>query len=386
MASDGIQVAQPVLDGNEMKYVADCIESTWVSSRGAYIERFEAMMAAFCGVRHAVATNNGTTALHLALAALGIGDKDEVIVPSLTYVASVNAIRYCGGRPVFVDSLYPSMTIDVDAVAARITSRTKAVVSVPLYGMPVDIQPLEQLCDRYGLPLVEDAAEALGARYAGRPIGAWGTCATFSFFGNKIITTGEGGMIVTDDPSLADRMRFLRGQAVASDRPYWHTDVGFNYRMTNIAAALGCAQMEKIEVHLQRRQEVAHWYREGLALLESWIQLPRASPDRQHCYWMYTVLLRDQHASQRDHVMSLLAQAGIETRPVFYPVHQMPPYRSLATDEQLPMAIRCSQSGISLPTHGRLTRQDVHRVCTTLGSILHSLPQSSESTTPRKAA
>ncbi len=260
MRRSAIRVAEPLLNGNERAYVLDCLDSTWISSRGKYIERFERSVADFCGVEHAVATNNGTTALHLALVAQGIGPGDEVIVPTLTYIASVNAIRFCGATPVFVDSVGPQMTLDPQHVEDRITAKTRGIVTVPLYGHPVDIAAIEGIAGRRGLFVVEDAAEAMGAKVQGRRVGAWGDCATFSFFGNKIITTGEGGMIVTNNSSLAQRMRFLRGQAVSSERCYWHTDVGFNYRMTNVAAAIGCAQMEQIEDHLERRQRVARQY------------------------------------------------------------------------------------------------------------------------------
>ncbi|MEZ6119223.1 MAG: aminotransferase class I/II-fold pyridoxal phosphate-dependent enzyme [Pirellulaceae bacterium] len=263
MSQDWIRVAEPCLHGNERQYVLDCLDTTWISSRGKYIEQFEERMAEFCGVPFAIATNNGTTALHLALAALGIGPGDEVIVPTLTYIASVNAIRYCGATPVFVDAEFPYLGISPADVERKITSQTKAIITVPLYGHPVDFDAIDQIARQHGLAIVEDAAEALGASYKERPMGSMGHCASFSFFGNKTITTGEGGMVVTNDAQLADRLRFLRGQAVSPTKNYWHTDVGYNYRMTNIAAALGCAQMEKIDDYLQRRQQVAHWYQEA---------------------------------------------------------------------------------------------------------------------------
>jgi perosamine synthetase len=355
-----IRVAEPVLDGNERAYVLDCLDSTWISSRGKYIEWFERLVAEYCGVRHAVAASNGTTALHLALVAQGIGAGDEVIVPTLTYIASVNAIRFCGATPVFVDSVGPQMTLDPQHVEQRITHRTRGIVTVPLYGHPVNIEAIEEVARRHGLFVVEDAAEALGARCGQRRVGAWGNCATFSFFGNKIITTGEGGMIVTDDGELAQRMRFLRGQAVSPDRSYWHTDVGFNYRMTNVAAAIGCAQMERIDQHLQRRQQVARWYFQQLGEHREQLILPDAAEGCHHCYWMYSVVLRPELNLDRDAVMQALAARDIETRPVFYPVHWMPPYRE--SPGSYPVAEAHAQNGISLPTHGKLSEEDVNYV------------------------
>ncbi len=370
MRRSPIRVAEPVLDGNERAYVLDCLDSTWISSRGKYIERFEAMVAEFVGVRHAIATNNGTTALHLALAALGIGPGDEVIVPTLTYIASVNAIRYCGATPVFVDCSSPSLALDPQQVEEKITSRTRGIVPVPLYGHPVDWTALSELADQFQLSVVEDAAEALGARFQDRPVGAWGTCATFSFFGNKIITTGEGGMVVTDDAELAARLRLLRGQAVSPDRCYWHNEVGFNYRMTNVAAAIGCAQMEKIDDHLARRQQVASWYFSALDGHRDLFLLPDSAPNAHHCYWMFSVVMRSAISASRDDLISQLAECGIETRPIFYPVHWMPPYQEAVGT--YPVAEYHSRRGISLPTHGRLTEEDVRYVSEQLVRLARS--------------
>jgi perosamine synthetase len=366
-----IRVAEPLLFGNERAYVLDCLDSTWISSRGKYIEQFEQRVADFCGVKYAVAANNGTTALHLALVAQGIGPGDEVIVPTLTYIASVNAIRYCGATPVLVDCIGPQMTIDPLQVEAKLTAQTRGILTVPLFGHPVDITAIERIARQHHLFVVEDAAEALGAQVGRRRVGSWGNCATFSFFGNKIITTGEGGMIVTNDECLARRMRFLRGQAVSPDRSYWHTDVGFNYRMTNVAAAIGCAQMERIDDHLRRRQQVAEWYFRQLDEHRGRLILPDAAPNCRHCYWMYSIVIKPELSIDRDRVMQALADRGIETRPVFYPVHWMPPYRE--PDGTYPVAEIHAQNGISLPTHGKLSEDDVNCVCQQLIHVLDEL-------------
>lgn len=383
MGRQPIRVAEPILDGNERSYVLDCLDSTWISSRGKYIEQFEAMVAAYCGVGHAVATNNGTTALHLALVALGVGPGDEVIVPTLTYIASVNAIQYCGATPVFVDSLAPSMTLDPVDVTRKITPRTRGIVSVPLFGHPVEWHALQEVATRHQLFVLEDAAEALGSSYAGRMTGAWGTCATFSFFGNKIITTGEGGMVVTDDAQLAARLRLLRGQAVSPERCYWHNEVGYNYRMTNVAAAIGCGQMERIANHLARRQQVARWYFQHLEAHRDLLLLPDQAANCHHCYWMYSIVVKDSDVD-RNQVMSQMAATGIETRPIFYPVHWMPPYQEPVGG--YPVAEFHSSHGISLPTHGKLSEEDVAYVCEQLVASVQQLVAEPQRAEQRRAA
>jgi perosamine synthetase len=362
--SDRIFVAQPSLNGNELKYVSECVESTWISSSGPFIERFEKAFAEFCDARHAVVTNNGTTALHLALVALGIGAGDEVIIPALTYVASANAVKYCGATPVFADSDPVTMTIDPTDAATKITTRTKAIMPVHLYGHPADMERINALAARYGIAVVEDAAEAHGALCNGRKVGALGDCGVFSFFGNKIITTGEGGAVVTNDERLADRLRLYRGQGMDPARRYWFPVVGYNYRMTNVAAAIGVAQMERADDHLAARGRVADWYHERLHAHRDVFDLPETAAWATHVYWMYTVILRDSVSLQRDEVMARMAAAGIETRPVFYPMHQLPPYRE--ENGHYPIAERLAGRGINLPTHAGLTERDIDRVVSQL--------------------
>lgn len=378
-----IRVAEPVLDGREAEYVLDCIQETWISSRGKYIERFEAMLAEYCGVAEAVVTNNGTTALHLALVAAGIQAGDEVILPTLTYVATANAIRYCGAIPVFVDSEARYLNVDVSRIEEAITPRTKAIMTVPLYGHPVDMAPIKEIADRHQLMVIEDSAEALGATYRGQQVGSLAKCSSFSFFGNKLITTGEGGAITTDDKDLATYMRFLRGQAVDPNRRYWHPEIGFNYRMTNVAAAIGVAQMERIQFHLQRRKRVSQWYFERLEQRQDLLQLPYAAPWADHSYWMYNVLIQPDVAVQRDAWMDELAKVGIETRPVFYPVHWMPAYQQYGGN--FPVADDCSARGMNLPTHGKLTESDVDYVCNQVVSSLDRM-SGRRKTSVRKAA
>ena len=362
-----IPVAAPVLDGREKEYVLECLSTSWISSNGRFIVEFEKAFADFCGVEHAVATNNGTTALHLALVALGLKPGDEVIVPTLTYIASANAVRYCGGIPVFVDNHVPTFNIDPDAIEAKITGRTKGILPVHLYGHPVDLDPILQIAENNGLFVLEDAAEAVGARYKGRRLGGHGTCATFSFFGNKIITTGEGGMVTTNDGELAARLRLFRGQGMDPQQRYWFPVIGYNYRMTNIAAAIGLAQLERVDLHLAKRKLIAEGYNRRLTRYSDRFLLPTAEAWADHAYWMYTIILRESLMVDRDEVMRDLDEVGIETRPVFWPMHVLPPYRD-TTGEAFPCAEFCSSRGISLPTHGLLTENDLDRVVDALAA------------------
>ena len=362
-----IPVAAPVLDGREKEYVLECLSTSWISSNGRFIVEFEKAFADFCGVEHAVATNNGTTALHLALVSLGLKPGDEVIVPTLTYIASANAVRYCGAIPVFVDNHVPNFNMDPDAIQAKITGRTKGILPVDLYGHPVDLDPILQIAENNGLFVLEDAAEAVGARYKGRRLGGHGTCATFSFFGNKIITTGEGGMVTTNDGELAARLRLFRGQGMDPQQRYWFPVIGYNYRMTNIAAAIGLAQLERVDLHLAKRKLIAEGYNRRLTRYSDRFLLPTAEAWADHAYWMYTIILRESLMVDRDEVMRDLDEVGIETRPVFWPMHVLPPYRD-TTGEAFPCAEFCSSRGISLPTHGLLTENDLDRVVDALAA------------------
>lgn len=363
-----ISVAQPVLGGNERKYVLDCIDSNWISSNGKYIELFERAFASFCGVQHAVATNNGTTALHLALVALDLQPGDEVIIPTVTYIATANAVRYCGATPVLVDVCEGTMNIDPADIERKITPRTRGIIPVHLYGHPAEMDAVNAVAAKHGLWVVEDAAEAHGAEVRGRRVGSLGTCATFSFFGNKIVTTGEGGMITTNDAELAAKLRLFRGQGMDPKRRYWFEVVGYNYRMTNIQAAIGLAQMETIDASLATRATLAGWYNEALAGLEGHIALPKQESWAHQVFWMYNIFLTDGDETRRDAVMRQLDELGIETRPVFYPMHVLPPYKE---DNSYPCADLWAQRGINLPTHQSMTRDDVQRIAASLNQVLN---------------
>ena len=355
-----IKVAQPKLIGNESKYVLDCLESGWISSIGEYVERFESSFAEFVGTRFAASCSNGTVALHLALLAIGVGPGDEVIVPTLTYIAAANAVRYCGATPVFVDSEADTMNLDPSKVKLAITPMTKAVIAVHLYGHPADIHALKLICDPISIKIVEDAAEAHGSSIGNAIVGSLGDVATFSFFGNKIITTGEGGMITTNSPEIDQKVRLLKGQGQDPTHRYWFLTTGYNYRLTNIAAAIGLAQLENIEAHLDDRRRVAREYERCLQSVSELIQLPITRQGYVNVKWLFTVVLDPEVSIKRDELIDALAQHGIETRPVFYPMHHMPPY--LDASLKMPIAERLSYNGISLPTHGDLTQSDIEFV------------------------
>lgn len=368
-ARSTIPVAEPAFVGREREYVLDCIDAGWISSAGEYVERFEHSFASYCQVEHAMTVCNGTAAIHLALAALGIGPGDEVLVPSLTYVATANAVSYCGARPVLLDSEFVTGNIDVGQIERRITPRTKAIVVVHLFGHPVDMDPVTRIARRHGLFVIEDAAEAHGALYKGRIVGTLGDIATFSFYGNKILTTGEGGMVVTNDARVASRVRQLRGQGMDPGRRYWFPIIGYNYRMTNIAAALGLAQLEQVDWHTEQRQRVHATYAQLLHGVPG-LRLIGEEPWARSAFWMSSIVLESGGSVERDAVMARLSREGIESRPFFFPMHQLPMY---ASDERFPVADSLAARGMNLPSSARLSRPDIERVCEALADEVQTI-------------
>ncbi len=363
-----IPVAAPALVGNEKKYVLDCLESSWISSNGLYVERFESAFAEFCGTRHALSCANGTVALHLALLALGIGPGDEVVVPTLTFVATANAVTYCGAKPVFVDSDPETWNLDPMFLDECISPRTKAIIVVHLYGYPAEMDSVIGIARKHGLFVIEDAAEAHGAEYKGKRVGGLGDIAIFSFYGNKIVTTGEGGMVVTNNAELARSVRQLKGQGMDPDRRYWFPMVGYNYRMTNIEAAIGLAQMEKVDWHLSRRREIAAEYIHCLRHIAGISMQPERAWIR-NVYWMNSLVLNEKWPLSRDETTRALAESGIETRPFFYPMHTLPMYRKMAEGKQFPNADRLSLQGINLPSSALLTTSDIKYISECLARL-----------------
>jgi len=359
MIDRALPVYRPQLGDRERRYLLEAFDSGWISSRGEFVRRFEQAFADFVGMPRAVSVCNGTVALHVVLAALGVGPGDEVIVPTFTYVAPVNMIRLVGAEPVFADSDPVTWQLDPADVERRITPRTRAIVAVHLYGQACDMERLTAIARRHRLLVIEDCAEAFGTRIGERHVGRFGNVATFSFFGNKTITTGEGGMVIARDPEMAERIALLKNQGVSSDREYWHTELAFNYRMTNLQAAIGLAQLEQADAVLARKRQIAEGYRHALAGLP--VELHGEQDGTTHSFWMVSMLVG--HADLRPRLRAALADGGVETRPTFVPAHRLPMY---ARDgkRRYPVADTLGERGINLPSWPGLADDDVARVGT----------------------
>lgn len=372
MVNKRINIAQPSFLGNERKYVLDALDSGWVSSIGPYIENFEKSFAGYHGVKHAIATHNGTIALHLALSAAGITEGDEVIVPDLTFIATANSVRYCNATPILTDVSVESWNISPDAIAQSVSPQTKAIIPVHLYGNPAPMEEIMEIAKRNSLIVVEDCAEALGSLYKGRRVGTFGDISCFSFFGNKIITTGEGGMCITNNDDLAEKMRILRDHGMNRSKKYWYDNLGFNYRMTNIQAALGLAQLEQLETLLMVRDEIFTHYKEAIANHPA-ILLPESGANRS-VNWMFTLRLKDFTAEQRDRIIARLKESGIDSRPVFYPISMMPFYNDQRfIKHPTPNTHRISEEGISLPTYVGLARDDIRYIVAELINSIETM-------------
>ncbi|MCK4792769.1 MAG: DegT/DnrJ/EryC1/StrS aminotransferase family protein [Desulfobacteraceae bacterium] len=361
-----IPVYKPYINGNEKKYVNECIDSTWISSKGRFVPLFEEKFAKYTGVRYATAVCNGTVAIHLALISLAIGPGDEVIVPTLTYIASVNPITYTGAVPVFVDSLEETWQMDPDDVRKKISPRTRAIMAVHLYGHPCEMDVLKKISDEFNLFIIEDCAEAFGSIYNGRHVGSFGHVSAYSFFGNKSITTGEGGMVVTDDETLHERAIHFKGQGLAKYREYWHDVVGYNFRMTNICAAIGLAQLEMADVILDKKRKISQWYKELLEGLP--LTFHNEKNEVRHAYWMCSILV--DSTDDRDPLREHLSNSGIETRPVFYPAHTMPMYSQKF--QRHPVAEKIGWRGINLPSWPGLERDQIQFICQEISNYFKS--------------
>lgn len=363
----------PVLDGNEKQYVVDCLDTNWISSMGSYIGAFEQSFARYCGAAHGVACCNGTTAIHLALEALGIGFGDEVIVPDYTLIADSNMVILAGAKPVFVDVDRDTWCIDPDAVEKAITPRTKAIVAVHMYGHPCDMDRLLDIARRHGLLVVEDAAQAHGTEYKGRKAGGIGEAACFSFYATKTLTTGEGGLVLTNDPDVAERMRAIRSHGFEGEgRTYVHRVMGFNYRLTNLQAAIGLAQTERIDEKVARKRDIAARYREHFEGCPG-ITLQKEMPWAVSSYWNFMIVLEPEFGASRDEVMAHLAEKKIQSRLPFNSLHRQPVYtqgsdpRYPDTSGAFPVTDRLSTGGICLPSGLGLTYEEIDTVA---GAVL----------------
>jgi perosamine synthetase len=353
-----IRIAEPMIGERELEYVTDAVRRGEISSIGPYVDRFERAFADYCETEHGVCTANGTVALHLVLEALGIDEGDEVIVPALTFVATANAVVHARGVPVFADIDPQHWGLDPEQVRRRITKKTKAIIAVHLYGHPADMDPLTAIAEEHGLTLIEDAAEAHGARYKGRRVGGLAKAGVFSFYGNKMMTTGEGGMVTTNDPDLVARMRQLRGHGTDPKRRYWHPVIGFNYRMTALQAAVGLAQVERAGELQSVKQSIFAEYARGLAGLP--LSLQPELPWAEAAQWMMCAVVDDRSPLTAEQLRTALESQGIETRPFFPPIPHLPPY---GLTERFPVAERLAERGMNLPSGPKLEIDDVRFVC-----------------------
>jgi perosamine synthetase len=356
-------VSAPDLSGREAEYVLDAVRSSWISSTGPYVDRFEREFASIVGTRTTISVANGTVALHLAMLGHAVGPGDEVIVPSLTYIATANAVRYVGAEPVFVDVDPANWCLDPDKIEAAITPRTRGIIAVHLYGHPADMDRINGIAKRKGLWVVEDAAEAHGASYKGRPAGSLSSMATFSFYGNKILTSGEGGAVTLNDEALERRVRLLRGQGMDPARRYHFVEIGYNYRLTNVACAILCGQIEHMEQIVLRRREIFATYRAELESTPG-IDVQPSAAWAEPAPWLFCITVdAEAFGRDRDELALLLAAAGVETRPLFPALHRQPPYVQQSVSRPgLPITDALSATGLSLPTYPALKAADISRV------------------------
>lgn len=366
--SHRISVLEPDLSGRELEYVEDCVRSNWISSQGAYVLRFEKIFEEMHPGMYAIAVANGTVALHLALSTLGVGEGDEVIIPDLTFAATINAVLYCQATPVLCEIDSETWCLNLKEVEKLVTSKTRAILPVHLYGQPCNMDEISEFAKLNKLLLVEDCAESLGSTWNRRIVGAFGDASTFSFFGNKTITTGEGGMCLFRDKAMAKKAMVLRDHGMSPGRRYWHETVGFNYRLTNLQAAVGVAQMERFDEILSKKLQISNLYFENLRGVPGIAKLPCVRTGVTHSNWLFTIILQDE--VDRDYVMHELLLRGIDTRPVFYPLHTMPPYKSYKTSYSLAHTNRISDKGLSLPTSTTIQSEEIKFISLALKEIL----------------
>ena len=375
-----IPVNEPLLRQRELEYVSECVRTGWVSSAGRFIEAFEERWAAYCERRYGIAVSSGTAALQVAVACLDLNPGEEVIMPSFTIISCAQAVSYNNGIPVLVDSDSRTWCMDVDQVEAKLTPRTRAIMPVHIYGHPVDMDPIIKLAEKHSLEVIEDAAEAHGAKYlsardtatpAWRTCGSFGTLSCFSFYANKLVTTGEGGMVLTDDPRLAEKARSLRNLCFRPDRRFYHDELGFNFRLTNMQAALGLAQLERIEEIIARKRWMGQEYNRRLAGVKD-LQLPVEESWAQNVYWMYGVVLSEQTGMDASVFARRLKDRGVETRPFFLGLHEQPVFnrKELFLQDRYPVAERVARQGLYLPSGLALTEEQIIGVCDAVREVL----------------
>jgi perosamine synthetase len=377
-----IPVNEPLLNGNELEYVTNCIKSGWISSVGDYITQFERSFAEYCGRSHGVAVSNGTTALQIACRCLNLKPGDEVIMPTFTIISCAQAVVYEGATPVLVDADLDTWTMDVDQIAEKITAHTRAIMPVHIYGHPTDMKPILDLAEDHNLTIIEDAAEAHGAEYNSghqeggdvwKRCGSFGTLSCFSFYANKLITTGEGGMVLTDDKNLAERAAALRNLCFLPDRRFYHESLGFNFRMTNLQAALGVAQMERIDTIVAKKRSMGAYYTKNLRQING-IQLPVEKSWAKNVYWMFGIVLSEEIGLDAVEAALLLREKGVDTRPFFLGMHEQPVFHEMGLfkGEQYPVAERIAHQGLYLPSGLTLTDEQMDTISIAVKEVVHS--------------
>lgn len=369
-----IPVNAPLLDGNERLYLNECIESGWISSEGPFVSKFEENMANMTDRRHGIAVCNGTAALELAVAALKLEPGDEIIIPSFTIISCAAAVVRQGCVPVLVDSDPVTWNMNVNRIEERITPRTRAIMVVHIYGLPVDMDPVVTIAGKHGLKIIEDAAQMHGQNYRGRPCGSFGDLSTFSFYPNKHVTTGEGGMVLTDDDSLAERCRSLRNLCFQGHKRFVHEELGFNFRMTNLQAALGLAQLERLQEFVSRKRRMGRIYTEKLSGIEGLELMPSNTSYAENIYWVYGMILKNEVPFDAETAMRRLGQSGIGTRPFFWPMHEQPVFRrmGLFSDERYPVAERMARRGFYIPSGLALTDDQIEEVAAAINKLLRA--------------
>ena len=375
-----IPVNEPLLNGNEKKYLCECIDTGWISSEGPFVKRFEEQMAATVGRRHGIAVCNGTAALEAAVAALELEPGDEVIMPSFTIISCAAAIVRCGCVPVLVDSDPVTWNMDIEQLKSRVETeieikgnrKIKAIMVVHIYGLPVDMDPVLELARKYGLKIIEDAAEMHGQTYRGRPCGSFGDVSTFSFYPNKHVTTGEGGMVLTDDDRLAERCRSLRNLCFQPKKRFVHEELGYNFRMTNLQAALGVAQLERLDEFVEHKRRMGERYTELLSKVEGLELMPRKTGYADNIYWVYGVVLKNEVSFDAEDAMRRLGQKGIGTRPFFWPMHEQSVFRKMGLfeGERYPVAERLARRGFYIPSGMALTEGQMIEVAEGVKNML----------------
>ena len=372
---DFIPVNEPMLDGNEKKYLLECIDSGWISSEGPFVKLFEERFSTKVGRLHGIAVANGSGALDIAVQALRLGAGDEVILPSFTIISCAAAVIRAGATPVLVDADPHTWNMNAEQVAVKITPRTKAIMVVHIYGLPVEMEPIIDLARKHNLKIIEDAAEMHGQTYRGKPCGSFGDISTFSFYPNKHITTGEGGMLVCDDPDLAERCRGLRNLCFQSQKRFVHEELGWNYRMTNLQAALGLAQLERLDEFVGRKRSMGLRYSGLLTQIDGLELMPAKTDYAENIYWVYGVVLKDSVPFDADEAMRRLGTRGIGTRPFFWPMHEQPVFQrmGLFAGESYPVAERLARRGFYIPSGMSLTDGQMEKVAYEVTTMMQEI-------------